>query len=1037
MRPRSLVELGTHTGVSYFAFCQAANTLRLDTQCYAVDTWKGEEHAGFYDDTVFQDVEQRNIKFYAHRSRLLRQTFDEARVHFSPQSIDLLHIDGFHSYEAVRHDFETWRETLSDRSVVLFHDINVRERDFGVWRFWEEISSYYPHFSFLHCNGLGVLAVGANQSPDMQWLFNLGQDQRDEVRQFFQARGGVFEQAIRDRTEKDNFQRDLAQVSGQRIRELDHLHQVIGELRSDSSKQLASLAKAQEDISHSERGRSDAEFRVGLLSQRLDAVYRSSSWRLAGPLRRILRLLYRALGRSQTVGVPFLPLQQLQALSDGRWEATGTDPQFQLASPPLLGLSGTIRFSLTISDATEPLDPVLYLDCGGTHDEIRLPSLINGTVAVELPRAETIQAIRLDPSVRPTEFTLNAIQYTPVPANKAEKLMREVRNPGAWKGALRYWRTHGTKRTVDRFLQVLRPQAVTLGETYQEWIRRYDSLSDDDIVRIMADIAALPTRPVLSIVMPVYNPRPADLIACIASIQDQLYPHWELCIADDCSTDPAVHAVLRKAASGEPRIKLVMRETNGHICAASNSALDLVTSEWVALVDHDDVLPRHALYMVAQSIARDPAVDVLYSDEDKIGPDGQRFDPHFKSDWNPELILTQNMVNHLGVYRTAVLKAVGGFREGYEGSQDHDLVLRVARQVSAQRIRHLPYILYHWRIHPNAGTFSTVQRERSYAAARRAIQDHLVALGSAARVDEQAGLEFPRIRWPLPEELPCVSVIIPTRDRLELVRGCVEGLLTGTDYPALDIIIMDNDSIEPDTLAWFAEVKADPRVRVIKFPGEFNFSAINNAGVAEAKGDLLLLLNNDIKVIGPDWLKEMVSYALQPAIGAVGAKLLYADGRVQHAGVVVGLGGVAGHAFLRIAQHEGGWFKRAVLPQDLSCVTAACLLTRREVFDAVGGLDAEGLKVAFNDVDFCLKIRKAGYRIVQAQHAVLYHLESASRGSDLSGKKLARFQREIEVMRTRWQAELANDPFYNPNLTLIAPGYDLAFPPRVVKPWLR
>lgn len=583
---------------------------------------------------------------------------------------------------------------------------------------------------------------------------------------------------------------------------------------------------------------------------------------------------------------------------------------------------------------------------------------------------------------------------------------------------------------------VLEPESIEHGD-YRAWVARHDTLSADDRKAIAAHIRRLPVRPTFSVVMPVYGVAPRLLEKAIESVRAQLYPDWELCIADDASPGEEVWRLLQRYARSDPRIKVVRREVNGHICAATNSALALATGEFVALMDHDDILPERALYEVAAVIAAHPDADLIYSDEDKIDANGHRYEPYFKTDWNPELILAQNMVSHLGVYRRSLIEAVGGLREGFEGSQDYDLALRVSELTTPERIHHIPWVLYHWRQEGGPATFSQGFMERCAEAARRAVAEHLERTGQTKvvvdrRRDTPGWVDVRRLP---PDPLPLVSVIVPTRDRAELLAQCAEGVLEQTDYAPLELLIVDNGSVEPETHALFERLKADPRVRILEAPGPFNFSALNNRAVAEARGEILLLLNNDISMIRPDWLAEMVAHAVRPNVGAVGARLLFPDGRVQHAGVAVGLGGVAGHVGYLHPGENHGYYLHLGTTRNVSAVTAACLAMRKSVFEEVGGLDEKDLKVAFNDVDLCLKVRKAGYDIVYTPHAELYHHESASRGQDLDPEARARFDGEVAVMRRRWGETLDHDPFYGPIFDRHRSDFALASPPARKPPW--
>lgn len=599
-------------------------------------------------------------------------------------------------------------------------------------------------------------------------------------------------------------------------------------------------------------------------------------------------------------------------------------------------------------------------------------------------------------------------------------------------------------KLASSFIQaVLEEHYLTVHE-YRTWIADNDTLTDADRTAIAAHVARMTDPPTISVIMPVYATEPRFLREAIGSVRAQLYPHWELCIADDASPGEETWAILQDEAAHDPRIKLVRRPANGHISAASNSALALATGAYVALMDHDDLLPAHALYEIAAELQDHPDAELIYSDEDKIDEEGQRFDPHFKADWNPELLLGQNLVKHLCVVSRPVIERIGGFREGFEGSQDYDLVLRLAEVVPPARIRHVPDILYHWRQRTSAQSFSETELDRCLDAARRAVEEHLARTGAlGAKVEPLPNAPaYLAVKRPIVQPAPLVSVIVPTRDRAGLLKRCVAGVLEQTDYAPLELIIVDNDSVEPETFALFRKLEADPRVRVLPAPGPFNYSAINNRAVAQARGDILLLLNNDVAVIEPGWLSAMVAQVQRPEVGAVGARLLYADGRVQHGGVILGVGGggnphVAGHLLAGARSVDKSYFNHLRLARNVSAVTAACLAVRKSVFLEAGGFDEQDLAVAFNDVDLCLKIGATGLQLIWTPLATLYHLESASRGADTEPVAANRFRREIEVMRRRWGPVLDNDPFYGPNFDKQHVDYRLATPPTRLRPWRR
>jgi glycosyltransferase involved in cell wall biosynthesis/SAM-dependent methyltransferase len=619
---------------------------------------------------------------------------------------------------------------------------------------------------------------------------------------------------------------------------------------------------------------------------------------------------------------------------------------------------------------------------------------------------------------------------------RGRRAVRQLLRASYWLAALQLGRRMGEWRSAKA------PETE-----YDRWVRACDTLTDDDRTAIRAHIDRLTYRPLISMVMPAHETPEQLLRKAIASVQAQLYPHWELCIADDASPSDTVTRVLREVAAKDPRIKWTRRDSNGYIAAATNSALVLASGEFVALMDHDDLLAEQALYEIAAELEAHPDTDLLYTDEDRIDARGRRHSPYFKTDWNIDLLLGHNMVSHLGVYRRSLLEQIGGLRGGpADGSQDYDLTLRCAAASGPARIRHIPAVLYHWRRMNKESSVSQKQLDRCVTAAKWAINDYLKGQGveGAKVLSAPAAPQWTRVRWPLPDPAPRVSLIVPTRDRAELLARCAAGLLHRTDYPELELLIVDNDSRDPQAKALLNQLRNDRRVRVLPSPGAFNYPALNNAAVREATGEVIVLINNDIDVIEGDWLREMVSLAMRPDVGAVGAKLLFADGRIQHAGVVLGAGsddagrpGVAGHFGYFVDGHEIGDFGQFALTREVSGVTGACLAMRKEVYETVGGLDAEHLSVQYNDVDLCLRIREHGLRVIWTPFAELHHLESASRGKDQTPEHIARTMREADYLRDRWGAVLDNDPFYNPNFDRIDHTFRLAVPARRQKPWRR
>ncbi len=765
----------------------------------------------------------------------------------------------------------------------------------------------------------------------------------------------------------------------------------------------------------------------------VDAAWAGSGWRSA------TRFARRLAGRWTIDDLHVEHDLRILDSASRRFQAIGPDPRLRLSARLPAGWY-MAEVSLELPGARA--DACFYIDTGAGEDEASamLLPLRSGQLTKRLLHLPAPTRLRFDPMTRPGPFRVEHFALIKVTESFARSRMeRKLRNrhpryrarvgPGPQEAKPLPQEIGGL---WSAYASLFERSAAAL-VSYAQWIDEVETPRLPSPAEQEAIAGRWAYRPRFSVVLPVWNTPPKLLRACLDSVLAQTYPDWELCVADDASTDPAVHEVLRDYQARDERIQVAFRPTNGHIVAASNTALVLASGEFVVLLDHDDRLAPHALFAVAQALQERPSAQILYSDEDKLDDAGQRCEPYFKPDWSPDLLYSQNYISHLGVYRRDLVQRVGGFREGFQGSQDHDLVLRcVAEVADPHDIVHIPQVLYHWRMTPGSTARGHDQKDYASEAGRRALQDHFDAHHPGVSVSVVAPGIY-RHRWPLPEPAPLVSLIVPTRDGIDVLRTCIDSLLQRTTYPHFEVLVVDNQSTCPDTLAYLAALARGDhgggRVRVLPYHHPFNYSALNNFAAAQARGTVLGLINNDIEVITPDWLEEMVSHALRPDVGCVGAKLYYPDDTVQHAGVVLGLGGVANHALRRTPRHEPGYFGRLWTIYNPSAVTAAALVLRKEVFDRVGGLDAEGLPVAFNDVDLCLKVREAGYRNLWTPHAELYHHESVSRGADTSPEKRARFVGEVNVMLNRWGAVLQRDPAYNPNLTREREDYSLALAP--------
>ncbi len=556
--------------------------------------------------------------------------------------------------------------------------------------------------------------------------------------------------------------------------------------------------------------------------------------------------------------------------------------------------------------------------------------------------------------------------------------------------------------------------AALFAPAYWHWLflhtqRRAESL----------DLRELPTDgPLLSIVVPVYRPALWYFRECVQSVIAQTYRNWELCLCDDGSDDPDLTAAMLEFAASDPRIKVLALEQNGGISKATNRALEEASGAFSVLLDHDDLLEPEALSEFASVILTVDGVDVIYSDEDKYGELDRPFQPHFKPDWSPDLLLSFPYLGHLTAIRTELLVGMGGFRTEFDGSQDYDVMLRATEQ--ARSVVHIPRVLYHWRVVAGSAAGDSEAKPWAHRASRRAVEDALVRRGIDGEVDGGPFQGAYHVRRRI-QGAPTVSVIMPFRDQAGLTVACLDSLEVSPGYPITEVVLIDNGSTDPETVALRRRLESRPRTRVLEYPGPFNWPAINNMAAATCATDMLLFLNNDITAKSDGWLHALVEMGQREEIGAVGARLLYPDGKLQHAGTILGLGGVAGHLFAGMPADHMGYFGWDRVAREYSAVTAACMLVRREVFEELGGFD-ETFAVGFNDVDFCIRLGRAGYRVLYTPHAELIHYESVSRG--LSG-----FQHDYEEFLARWTDVLrAGDPYYNPNLGRLEPWCPLRDP---------
>lgn len=561
--------------------------------------------------------------------------------------------------------------------------------------------------------------------------------------------------------------------------------------------------------------------------------------------------------------------------------------------------------------------------------------------------------------------------------------------------------------------------------TYHDWVM--NKLNPKKLKEVFdEEQQLLKWQPKISVIMPVYDAPLPYLRQAIESVINQQYSHWELCIADDCSPNHKVQKLLQSYEAKDSRIKVVYRNENGHISAASNSALALAEGDFVLLMDHDDLLSENCMFEVVKHLNQFAEDEIIYSDEDKIDEESTHTMPHFKPNWAPHNLLSRNYFGHVVVIKKQIIDAIGGFRIGFEGSQDYDLLLR-ATEVS-NRIGHIPKVLYHWRIHNKSAAQSEEVKPYAYIAAKKALEEALQRRNTQGTVHYLSGLRGYRIRYDI-EKQGKVSIVIPTKDQVQLLKNTIDSIIKLTQYKDYEIILLNNNSTSKEFFDFVAVyTKKFPEIfHCIEANFPFNFARLMNVGVAASKGDYILFLNNDMEVIQEDWLNIMVSHAQHKNTGAVGVKLLYPDDHIQHAGVIVGLGGVAGHAFVHAFKDDPGYFNYIQSMNNFSAVTAACLLFRKEIYSEVDGMSEE-FEVEYNDVDFCLKIMKAGYYNVYLPDVELYHFESSTRGHPHQSKaSWERHVREIALFKNKWQHIIDADPYYNPNLNIGAHDFRLNF----------
>ncbi len=869
LKPNIVVEIGTHRGTSFFSFCQAVKDGGINTKLYAIDNWKGDEHSGFYGNEVFEEVNEIKNKYYKDQKiKLLRKTFDEALSEFSDKVIDVLHIDGFHTYDVVKHDFERWRNKVSDQGIILFHDIKVIEDDFGVYKLWGELKSKYKTIEFFHSFGLGVLFKNKNR----------------QANEFLKLEKNL----------QMRYSYEYEMLRNQAIQGMDKNLQSVSQLINLNKNNEEDIKKLRNEV------KTLTEVKLQLQSI-LDNIISAKTFKL--------------------------------------WQG----------------------FNKTKKIAKKAL-----------HDPRKI-------------------------------IKIGRIFFQEGPRGIEKRLAN---------------------------MEVVKNNVLNINQRYQNWFMEHYP-SEEEISRQQNDNGNLKYSPKISLITPVFNTPINFLAQCIESLINQTYNNWELCIADDASYDNAVREKIKEYAEKDKRIKYILGEKNGHICEASNSALSLAKGEFIGFLDHDDILWPNCLYEVAKVINKNRDVEFIYSDEDKLDYDGfTHIDPFFKPDWSPDFLRSLNYITHFAVIKKSLIHKVGAFRKGYEGAQDWDLFLRATLETEKKNVKnkiiHIPSILYSWR----KSSLSTSSPEHIQTIKKYAINNQKKVLESdlanrklKGKVISTEYLGLWRVKYNIIGN-PLVSIIIPTKDQYELIKPCLESIIEKSTYKNYELIIVDTGSKNKDIWKLYENVQNRyAQTKVIHWKNSFNFSSVCNYGSKNSNGEYFLFLNNDTEIVTTTWIEALLEHAQRKEVGAVGAKLLYPDNTIQHAGIVFNpkftLDGLIlpSHIYknyqnnVDYAQLNGGIYGTA----NYIAVTGACLMIDSKKFKAVGGMNSS-YKLAFNDIDFCLKLLVKGYQNVYTSHGVLIHHESATmkRPGD-SDRNMLFFKQELELLHKKWKHLIYNDPYFNRN----------------------
>ena len=932
-KPNVFVELGTHYGDSYFTFCQARETYNLDTKCFAIDHWKGDVHSALYGDEVFDRVYEHNKKFYSEFSELIRNDFSSAIDNFKDDSIDLLHIDGFHTFEAVENDFRSWLPKVKENGLVLLHDICVQERDFGVWKFWEQISREFSSCALSFGNGLGILQknTDADSLPIVE---------NSDL--YFKE-----------------FAKDVYLLSGEKLLLETQNKKYLKEITKEKNNSFYIQKNSTINLNNCKQHNEDLNYKLNQANERIFALQKELKCVINN--KNIFRFIIGKLCHTK---------------ENIRCSWVNPKNLFSLSKKPV-SINGCI--SLT----GENLVKAIFINIGKRN------VLCDYEININEKNKDYFFHTYLKMGYGFKKCTLIAVLSNDKKIRLGSRIFFSLKSSSNYYSGENYLTSF---RRLDPFESWLRVNQLTSRN-----LKSYRHLNDSCEKNVL-----------FSIIIPVYKPQIKFLKEALQSVYNQTFNSWQICITDDCSNDDELSTFLNQRSKDNPKIKLHQRIENGGIAKATNDSISLATGEFLVFLDQDDLLSPIALAEFACYLQRFPSTDLIYSDDDKIDVDGRHYSPQFKPDWSPELLLSYCYISHAKVVRSSLSKQIGHFREGYDGSQDYDYLLRLTEK--CRKIGHISKILYHWRALPSSTAFDAGSKPYSFAAGKKAVADAFERRNVICTVeqpvwaqDERLGIFLPVF----PHQGPDVTILIPTRNNLKFLKNCLESLKK-TAYRNYTITILDNDSDDESTLDYLENL-SHTKLRLSNKGGKFNFSYLVNEGVKNSNTSHVLLLNDDTEIINPNWLSQMVGLISLEGVGCVGAKLLFANNTIQHAGIVHEISnGFAGPAFRGEPTDSPGYLNYIRVNRNYSAVTAACLLIKRKTFLELDGFDEDEFAVAYNDVDFCYRLIESGLRCVYCSDALLYHHEGSSRGFNDNISELISFKQKYRDFY---------DSYYNTNLS--------------------